>query len=265
MPPQIHSKNNPLIKHICKLQRTSYRKKTGESWVEGKREVALALENHWPLHTIVYCGPSLDARVETALKQYTDSSRPALQSVSPEVWAHIGYRETEQTGAIFNTRLHNVQSQSSLFGKDNEQAIIVLDSLEKPGNIGAILRSADAVGQTTVVLTGQSSDLYGPNLIRASLGAIFTTNVIYMPESELLSALQIAERYIVAITPESGISWHAGTVRNSDVLVFGSEAHGVSDFWKQNAHASMALPMRGQLDSLNVAQCATVLMYDRQD
>jgi TrmH family RNA methyltransferase len=138
----------------------------------------------------------------------------------------------------------------------------IIEGVEKPGNLGAILRTADAAGVTGVIVSAGATDIHNPNVLRASLGAFFTVPICESPPVETIAWLQHNRVQIVAATPEADILYTQTNLRNATAIVLGSEAFGLSDLFRTAANEQVHIPMRGVVDSLNLATSAALLLYE---
>ena len=253
----ITSLQNPKVKHILQLQEKSReRKRQGLFVVEGEREILLALEGGYSLALLFVCTQlkPLAERVEQNL-----SEAVKLFDLSKPVFDKLAYRENSD-GLIAvveakPNRLETVKLSDNPF-------IVVLESVEKPGNLGAILRTADAAQADAVVVCDPLCDVYNPNAIRSSVGCLFTTQVAVSTSEEVLAWLQ--QHGIVAYAAELKASqwYHETDMSKACAVVMGTEADGLSDFWLQNADARIKIPMRGKIDSLNVSVSTAVLTFE---
>lgn len=242
-------------------EKRALRREEQRCWVEGERELELALRAGWQLDTLV--GVVGAVLPESVLARLSTAQLGSVIRVESALWPRLAMRDsTEHWGAIVQIP-DRMSAARELVRRG--AGCLVLDGVEKPGNIGAVLRSADATGVQVVWLCGASvPDIGNPNLIRASLGTVFSVNCVAAPSDDVRELLHESGRRIVAVTPDSAEIWRPGQLQRTDVLVFGSEAQGVSALWREAAAGRLALPMEGQANSLNIAQCATVLLYDQR-
>jgi TrmH family RNA methyltransferase len=140
--------------------------------------------------------------------------------------------------------------------------VIVLEGVEKPGNVGAVVRTADAVGASAVIVADEATDLYNPNAIRASLGTIFAVSVCAASSVETLAWLRQRRLQILALRVDGSVPYTQVSYRVPTAIVLGSEAHGLSDVWQGPDVTAVSLPMKGVADSLNVATTAAVVLYE---
>ncbi len=251
----ISSTQNPKIKHLLLLQqKSSQRKAEGLFVVEGRREVEHCLSAGFTLRTAFVCeeigGSDLP---QPSLK------RGELERVSPNVYERIAYRGgTEGIVAVVEERrlgLRDLKLSAS-------PLIVVLESVEKPGNLGAVLRSADAAGADAVVVCDPLTDLYNPNLIRSAVGAAFTVPCVACSTEECIAFFK--ERGIRILTAQLQDSklYYDTPMAGPTAIVMGTEATGLTDEWRKAADAHIRIPMLGQLDSLNVSVSAAILLFE---
>lgn len=180
--------------------------------------------------------------------------------VSKEVYAKVAYREGTE-GVIAEVRWKERSLDELLTGKDSP-LIMVMERVEKPGNLGAVLRSADAAGADGVILCDPLTDLYNPNLIRASIGAIFTVPVVACTSDEAIAWLKANNIRILTAQLQDSAPYYDVDMTCGTALVMGTEATGLTDAWRQAADAHILIPMLGRLDSLNVSVSAAILLYE---
>ena len=247
---RITSAQNPKIKHLLALQEKSrLRREEGLFVVEGRRELEHCLAAGFQLDTLFLC-PEICPEFAAARTVY----------VSKEVYAKIAYREGTE-GVIAEVRWKERSLDDLLTGKDSP-LIMVMERVEKPGNLGAVLRSADAAGADGVILCDPLTDLYNPNLIRASIGAIFTVPVVACTSAEAIAWLKANNIRILTSQLQDSAPYYDVDMTCGTALVMGTEATGLTDAWRQAADAHILIPMLGRLDSLNVSVSAAILLYE---
>ena len=247
---RITSAQNPKIKHLLALQEKSrLRREEGLFVVEGRRELEHCLAAGFQLDTLFLC-PEICPDFAAARTVY----------VSKEVYAKIAYREGTE-GVIAEVRWKERSLDELLTGKDSP-LIMVMERVEKPGNLGAVLRSADAAGADGVILCDPLTDLYNPNLIRASIGAIFTVPVVACTSAEAIAWLKANNIRILTAQLQDSAPYYDVDMTCGTALVMGTEATGLTDAWRQAADAHILIPMLGRLDSLNVSVSAAILLYE---
>lgn len=253
---KITSLQNAKVKQLVELQKKSAeRRKNGVFIVEGQRELEHCLEAGYQVETLFVC-PSLfnGFTLPNAWQQSTES-----YEVTPLVYEKIAYRGgTEGIIAIVRSRTLRL---SDLHLKGNP-LIIVLESVEKPGNLGAILRSADAGGADAVIVCDPLTDLYNPNLIRSSIGAIFSVPCVACQSEECIAFLKAKGIQILTAQLQDSKLYYNTDMTQGTAIVMGTESTGLTDSWRQAADAHIRIPMLGQLDSLNVSVSAAILLFE---
>lgn len=246
----ITSTQNPKIKRLVALQqKSSLRRETGLFVVEGARELEHCIEAGFQVDTVFRC-PEIAGPLPQGLK---------VIDVSEEVYSKIAYREGTE-GVIAEVKSRELGLEDLALG-DNP-LIVVLESVEKPGNLGAVLRSADAAGADAVVICDPLTDIYNPNLIRASIGAVFTVPVVACPSGEAISFFKDRGIQILTAQLQDSSLYYRCDMTRGTAIVMGTEATGLTDSWRQAADAHIRIPMLGRLDSLNVSVSAAILLFE---
>jgi RNA methyltransferase, TrmH family len=252
---EITSTKNDRIKALQRLEKASERRKEGVFLVEGTRELTKAIVAGFELAELYFC-PNLakeSAAVDLAGKQ------TPLISVSQNVFETIAYRENRD-GLLGVFKQKTTKLNDLKLGQN--PLVIVLEAVEKPGNLGAILRTADAAGADAIIVCDPKTDLFNPNVIRASLGCVFTKQVASCTNEEALEYLKNKKIRTIATTPYTDTFYFNEDLAQPTAIVMGTEADGLSDFWLQNANIQTKVPMLGEADSLNVSACLSVVIYE---
>jgi TrmH family RNA methyltransferase len=250
---RISSTQNPRIKRLIALQQRSQQRRSEQRIVvEGARELQHCIDAGFNIETVFYC-PTL---VDTDTLQYPDTE---IIEVTQQVYSKIAYRDsTEGLIAIVEPR-HMLLEDLDL---DDDPLIVVLEGVEKPGNIGAVLRSADAAQATAVIVCDPLTDLYNPNLIRSSLGAIFTVPCVACTSEQCIKFLKENNiKILTAQLQDSELYYHT-PMRGATAIVMGTESTGLTQAWRDAATAHIRIPMKGMLDSLNVSVSAAILLFE---
>jgi len=252
----ITSQQNPKIKLLLQLQqKSSERRKTGLFVVEGRRELMHCLEAGFVVDTVFWC-PSVETATEP-MPTLPDGVR--VFEVSKEVYEKIAYRgSTEGVIAEVKTRQQTLDDLQL----PEQPLVVVLERVEKPGNLGAILRSADAAGVDAVIVCDPLTDLYNPNLIRSSVGGFFSVPCVACTSEACIAFLKSAGIQILTAQLQDSSLYYDTDMRRATAIVMGTEATGLTDQWRQAADAHIRIPMLGRIDSLNVSVSAAVLMYE---
>lgn len=250
---RISSSDNKEIKHLIKLVNKPRLRKESKSFVvEGKRELEMAYSNGHLIKKI-YCNPNI-INPKTVKSQYDTE----IIEVNNDIYSKISFRSsTEGMVAIVFQKDKNFKLDG---GKIN--LALVLDGIEKPGNIGAILRSCDSADVDLIILNNEKCDLYNPNLIRSSLGSIFSLKIVSMKSDDTLDFLKDNKFKIYATSLSSKNSIDKIKFDNSSAIVLGSESSGISKFWLDKSDEFIKIPMLGLVDSLNVSVSAAIALYE---
>lgn len=264
MPTPISSLQNNRIKNIVKLQNRRQRDTQQLTSVEGAREIGCALKNGFVPTEAFLCPDLIVSDEATAvaaqLAALEANDQCQLFTVSKDVFAKMAYRgEKDGLLMVLTYWSRPLQLSQSPF-------IVVVEGGEKPGNLGAILRTADAVKVDGVIICtsdkSKGTDIYNPNVIRASLGAIFTVPIVTMKTKEALAWLTEKQINIAAATPDGDHLYTAVNLRKPVAIVMGSEAIGLSQLWLDAADLKLRIPMLGQVDSLNLSVSTAVMLYE---
>ena len=245
----ITSVQNARIKHVVALQqKSSLRREEGLFVVEGQREIE---------HCIA-CGYGVTELFVMDSLDYTGSI-PATR-VSPQVYEKMAYRgSTEGLIAVAKVKDHSLHS---LLLPSSSPLVVVLESVEKPGNLGAILRTAEAAGVDAVIVCDPLTDLYNPNLIRASIGGVFCVPTAVCTSQDCIAFLKEHGVRILTAQLQDSYEYYDYDMRQATAIVMGTESTGLTPQWREAADAHIRIPMLGRLDSLNVSVSAAILMYE---
>lgn len=258
-PVRIDSPANPRLKAAAALRERKGRDESGLMLVEGARELARALAAGVVARTLLVREGPLDP-AETAWVEGFAARGAERLELSARAFAKLAYRDPPETGVLAVVAL----PARPLAGLEprGPGPVLVLDGAEKPGNLGAVLRSADAAGAACVLTAGKGADWGNPNLLRASLGTLFALPVGGGTEDEVAAWLAARGIRTVAATPEAEAPYDREDLTGKLALVLGSEADGLTPGWKRRVDRRVAIPMGGVADSLNLAQAATVLLFE---
>jgi len=254
---QITSLQNPRIKNIARLAKHKERREQGLFIIEGARELSLALSAGYDIDTVFVCPPLF---AKTDYPDVLNSISDAIKyEVTEAIFEKIAYREgSDGLLTLARPKIHGL---ADLRLSENP-FIIILEAVEKPGNLGAILRTADAARVDAVVVCDPSTDLYNPNAVRSSVGCLFTVQTAVCTSQQALDFMK--NRNIKTFAAELTASqWYQDTdFTNPSAIVMGTEADGLTSFWLDNADARIKIPMRGKIDSLNVSVSTAVLTFE---
>lgn len=255
----ITSPQNPRIKAVARLRDRRGRTQSDLILIDGRREITRALEGQVAIEELYYCravldGPAVDEVIEPARRRGS-----AMVEVSEPVLEKISYGN--RADGLVAVARRPVKRLADLH-LEVRPLVCVAERIEKPGNLGAILRSADAAGIDAVVAADPVTDVYGPNVIRASLGTVFTRPLVEATAAETLDWLRQRGLSIVAATPDGDTSFWQLDMTKPTALVLGAEAAGLSPIWRQADIVQTSIPMRGRADSLNASVTAAVFFYE---
>jgi len=250
---QIESAQNPKIRNLLKLQEKSReRKKQGLFVVEGIQENKLALSSGYEPEEFFVCEPIFNNAL--------DFSEFKTFNITPALFEKIAYRGT--TGGI--TGIYKTKSFDLKEIKLPENALIViLEAVEKPGNLGAVLRTCDGANVDLLIVCDPLADFYNPNVIRSSIGTVFMNQTVSEEKEKVVDWLRQNKIQVVStFLREETKDLYEINLNKSSAIVLGTEAFGLSDFWAENSDILIKIPMNGKADSLNVSNAAAICIYE---
>ena len=251
----ITSLYNPTVKNLVKLRQRRTRDRQHLMLIDGTRALRLALHNAFPVTTIYFAEDV--AHTHADLLQRARVTGVALQEVSAAVFHKIGYGDNPD--GVLGVASQPRAELTALPARE-PPLYVVTEGLEKPGNLGAILRSADAAGVTGLIVCDSQTDLWNPNVIRASQGTFCTVPIAIASAPEVLDWLRQRHIQILVATPAARQGYTEIDLRLPSALVVGAEHAGVSPIW--HSECPIRIPMAGQIDSLNVAQATAILLFE---
>ncbi len=247
----ITSKSNPKIKNVVKLQKSSERREQNRIIIEGRREIERAVACGFVVDTLFICNEILSAEVNIEANM--------IEEVSLEVFEKIAYREgSDGLLAVAIPKYADLKD----FKPKKNPLIIVLETVEKPGNLGAVMRTADAAGVDAVVIADPRTDLFNPNAIRASIGTIFSVPLFSCSSEECIEWLKANDIRIYCTYLKASIDYLEADFREGSAIVMGTEATGISDIWVEAADQNLIIPMNGIADSLNVSVTTAIVVFE---
>ncbi|WP_068471165.1 TrmH family RNA methyltransferase [Candidatus Protochlamydia phocaeensis] len=260
---QITSLQNPKIKQVIHLRDRPERDQTGLFLIEGYREVLRAADAGWKIESLFTCPELFLGTNEPALIKRLASRGTQLFTCSEKVFQKISYRDRPD-GLIAIAPQRHLQLDDLLekVKKPHAPLFVVAEAIEKPGNLGTILRSSDAVGVDGLIVCDRCTDIYNPNVVRASVGTLFTVPTVEAKGEETLHWLKQQGIQILAATPQAEKEFTQVDLTGPVAIAVGTEQLGLSERWMQQAHLQVRIPMMGVADSLNVAMATTLLMYE---
>jgi len=258
---QITSTQNPLIKKLLKLQdKSRERKKTGLFVIEGLRELKLAFDSGYEMEQLLFVAELISLE---KINDIFPTLKTTLTEITPEIYQKVAYRDsTEGVIAIVKTKNHDLEN---LQISNKIPLVLIVEAPEKPGNIGALLRTADAANVDAVFIANPNTDLYNPNIIRSSVGCVFTNQIVLGSTTEIIAYLKQNEYNIFCAALQNDAKiYHTQNFTNATAIVVGTEATGLSDEWLQHATQNIIIPMKGKIDSMNVSVAAGILIFEAQ-
>jgi TrmH family RNA methyltransferase len=255
MHPVITSLQNQKIKNVVALEKARERKRENLLVVEGVKEISLAISARYDFETVFFCPDIISA--EDAIELVPDER--LLVPVTKAVFEKISYRES--TGGVIGVaRQKSHLLESLVLGKN--PLVLVVESVEKPGNLGALLRTADAARLDAVIICDPSTDFYNPNVIRSSLGCVFTNQVASATSAETIAWLRKNGLAIFCTSLQAAKPYHEIDFTVPGAIVMGTEATGLSELWTNSSDANIIIPMQGSIDSMNVSTAAAVVIFE---
>ena len=250
---QLTSAQNPKIKRLIELQQKSQeRRNSGLFVVEGRREIERCINKGYQVDTLFWC-PEIFGEEEP----HADGA--IVYAVSADIYNKVAYRGGTE-GVIAEVQMQQQRLEDLKLQK--KPLVVVLESVEKPGNVGAILRSADAANVDAVIVCDPLTDLYNPNLIRASVGAFFSVPTVACTSEQCIQWLKSKGIRILTAQLQDSHYYYETDMVSPTAIVMGTEATGLTDKWREAADAHIKIPMLGIGDSLNVSVSAAILMFE---
>ena len=255
----ITSVTNPRVKQLVKLRNRRERDASGVFLIEGYRELTRAVESGLTLREVFVCPDLFLGDNETDLVARAEAGGARRVDLGPEAFRKVSYRDRPE-GLIgladqFSTTLEQLAPSPN-------PLILVVESIEKPGNLGTMLRTADAAGVDAVVVCEPTTDPFNPNVVRASLGCLFLVPLAVTSTPEAIGWLAQHEMTTFAATPSASLPHWQADFRGPSAIAIGSEQYGLSDTWLGEAGAQIRIPMGGQVDSLNAAMAAGIVLFE---
>jgi len=256
---KITSLQNPRVKQLVKLRDRRPRDEAGLFLVEGYREIRRALEKRVPLAELYFSPEWFLGENESVLIGQAQAAGAQAFELTKEAFAKVAYRERPDgllaVAPQWRRALGDLALPAAPF-------VLVVEAIEKPGNLGTILRSADAAGCDAVIVCDPVTDIFNPNVVRASTGVLFSVPLVVEESSRVLAWLKEKGVRTVATTPAAEKIHSDADLRGPLAVVMGSEQYGLSEFWLKNSDEQVRIPMAGQADSLNVAMATIVTLFE---
>jgi TrmH family RNA methyltransferase len=256
---RITSRQNQQVKDAVRLRDSHERRRRQQFIIDGAREISRALDSGVrPLKAFI-CDEHCQSPDSLKAKAAVETHAAEIFQVSPDVYTKLAFGDRNDGIVVIAKAPHQTLADLQL---PANPLVAVLERIEKPGNVGAILRSADATGVDAVIVADGRTDLYNPNTIRASLGTVFRQNICEASSADAIDWLRSTNVSIVAARPDATTLYTDAKLRTGVAIVLGSESAGLTGAWSAAGTTAVRLPMHGLADSLNVSTTAAVLFYE---
>jgi TrmH family RNA methyltransferase len=256
---KISSLQNPRIKELVRLRDRRPRDEAGVFLIEGYREIRRALEKNVALRELYYAPDWFLGENEPALIEQARAAGAQLFELSKDAFAKVAYRERPDGLLALAPQWRRSLDDLIL---PASPLLLVVEAIEKPGNLGTILRSADAAGCDAVIVCDPVTDIFNPNVVRASTGVLFSVPLVVAESAAVHIWLRAKKIRTVATTPAAKTLYTSADLRGPLAIVMGSEQYGLSEFWLKNSDLPVSIPMAGQADSLNVAMATIITLFE---
>ena len=257
---ELTSPANPKIKYVVKLRTCSVREETGEMIVEGFRECRRALDNGYRPNSIFIC-PELYLKNENEDRLVSDAAAAGADVFLCSRPAFLKMAYKDRPDGLLMTGPHVAKTLDRLVPPPNA-LVIVAESIEKPGNLGTILRSADAAHAAAVIVCDRTTDVHNPNVVRASTGTMFSVPIVEASSEDAVRWLKARGFKILAATPHAEKLHFEVDLTGNVAIAVGAEQYGLTAAWMDQADLRVRIPMLGLADSLNVSAATTILVYE---
>jgi TrmH family RNA methyltransferase len=262
-PLQITSAANPKLKQAIALRDRRDRDETGLFLIEGYREISRALAGHVDFVQLFYCEELFLGSHEKELMALASSRGTSIIQTPAHLFRKLSYRDRpDGLLAVAKKMNKTLDMVESVFQSKSSPLVVIAEAIEKPGNLGTILRSSDAAGVDLVIVANGCTDVYNPNVVRASVGTLFTIPVVETSNEEALAFCQRHHIDLIAATPEGSAIYTQVPMTGPLGIVVGTEQLGLSSFWKKACKMLARITMRGVADSLNVATATTLFLFE---
>ncbi|MFD1294020.1 TrmH family RNA methyltransferase [Lutibacter holmesii] len=257
---QITSPQNSFVKELVQLKEKSrLRKKTNTFIIEGLREITLALNGDYEITTILADSSIIYEDDFETLSNLLPAEVEIIE-ISNDVYKKIALRDSTE-GILAVAKGKNLALNNINF-KNKTPLILIAEAPEKPGNIGALLRTADAAGVDAVFIANPKTDLYNPNIIRSSVGCVFTTTIATGSTSEIIDFLKENNIQMYGAALTASVEYQTIDYKQATAIIVGTEATGLSNEWLNNTTKNIIIPMRGAIDSMNVSVSAAIIVFE---
>ncbi|NGX34412.1 MAG: 23S rRNA (uridine(2479)-2'-O)-methyltransferase [Candidatus Anoxychlamydiales bacterium] len=259
----ITSNKNEKIKKIIKLRNKNKRDKYSLFLIEGYKELLRASKSKIKIESLFICEEFFLKDNEYTLIEEIRNKNSSIYDCTKEVFEKISYRDRpDGLIAIAKSFKNDLENLKKLIENKKNPLIVVLEGIEKPGNLGTIIRTAAAAGVDAIIVTDPKTDIFNPNVVRASIGTLFTTPIYVEDSKKVISFLNENKINIISATPHAKINYTDVDLKKGVAIAFGTEQVGLSDIFMKNSNHLVKIPMFGDIDSLNVAQSTTILLYE---
>jgi len=255
----ITSLDNPRVKQLIHLREKRERDATKLFLIEGFREITRALAGKVEMTELYICPGFFLGENEEALIAKIEKSGATVILCNEKVFSKVSYRDRPD-GLLAIGKM--MQKPLQALVSPQKPLFVVAEHIEKPGNLGTILRTSDAAGANGVIVADRCTDIYNPNVVRASVGTLFTLPVVETSSVDAIAWLKKNNIHILAATPHAKKLYTEVDMKQPLAIVVGAEQIGLSDRWMQEADLQVRIPMHGVADSLNVAMATTILLYE---
>ncbi len=256
-PEVITSRQNQRIKHLLRLQKRQTRALEKLFVIEGLKEIEKAIHAGYGLESVFFCSKIITLpELRNLIPNLSDA---ATFEVSGDVFEKIAYRENSG-GVVVVAR--EKEHKLPALATGTTPLYLVIEGVEKPGNLGAIYRTADAAGVDAIIVCDPKADLYNPNVVRASLGCVFTVPTAISDNAETIDWLKKHKIQILSTYLKAAIPYHTADFTQPTAIVMGTEATGISDDWVQSSDAHIIIPMKGMADSMNVSVSTAIVVFE---
>lgn len=260
---ELSSLQNPHVKKVVGLRDRRDRDKANCFIIEGYRELLRAVDAGILVKELYICPPFFLGENEHSLISRIASQGAVIYECTKPVFEKISYRDRPDGLLAVAPQMHKtLHDLDKILKKIVNPFLVVAEAIEKPGNLGTILRSCDAVGADALIVCDRCTDIHNPNVVRASVGTLFTVPVVEAEGKSTLQWLKDKQITIAAATPSAQKNYTDANFKGPLAIAVGTEQYGLSDLWMKEANLQVRIPMQGIADSLNVATATTVLLYE---
>jgi len=260
---KINSLQNPKIKYLIKLKENRQRKQTKQYTIEGYREILRANIGNIEMISLFICPSFFLGHNEKSLLKEIESKNIEIIYCSEQVFRKISYRDRpDGLIALAKQKMQSLADLEFFLQKKKNPFLLVVESVEKPGNLGTILRSCDGAGVDGIIICDEVTDVFNPNVVRASIGTLFTQNIFISSSEKIIEMLKKYNVTIISTSPQANKNYYLTNYKNSIAIAVGSEQYGLSKKWLELKSEQIKIPMQGVADSLNVATATTIVLYE---